>query len=327
MPNLVLRFDMRNPPFGASQRELYDTVLDMAVWAEQQGFDLIQLSEHHGSEDGYLPSPIVLAAAIAARTSRIRLRFALITLPFNNPLKLAEDLAVLDIISNGRVEVVLGAGYVAHEFDMFGAKLSDRGRIMEEGIETIKKAWTGKPFTYQGRTVTVTPTPVQKPRPPIWMGGSSPAAAKRAARIADYFYVGYPELYQIFRDEAIKLGRDPGPWGDIGCGFLVVTEDPDAEWKILAPHILHETNSYGRWQEQTQMHGQYVEVTDIEPLKNTPLYPVLTPAQAIEYARERGDNGNVCLHPLVAGLAPDIAWRHLHTFAEKVLPVVRNWKK
>ena len=106
MPDILLRFDMRNPAFGADREALYRAAIEMAVWADEQGLYGVQFSEHHASEDGYLPSPLVLAAAIAARTQRLRLRIALILLPLNNPLKVAEDLAVLDVISGGRVEVV-----------------------------------------------------------------------------------------------------------------------------------------------------------------------------------------------------------------------------
>ncbi len=323
MPNLVLRFDMRNPDFGASTRELYDAAIDMAVWGEEQGFDLIQLSEHHCSDDGYLPSPLVLASAMMARTRRIRVRFSLIILPLNNPLKLAEDLAVLDVISNGRVEVIFGGGYVPEEFEMFGVNLKERGALMEEGIEAIKQAWSGETFTYRGRTARVLPRPVQQPHPPIWMGGSSRIAARRAARLADNFYTPNPELYQVFRDASIERGHDPGPWANIGSGFLLVSEDPEREWQRLAPYILHECNSYGRWQQQTNTAGQYVELEDVQTLRGTGLYPVLTPAEALAYARDRGERGNVTLHPLISGYPPAWAWDHLRLFAKTVLPHLR----
>lgn len=323
MPNLIMRFDMRNPEFGASTQELYRAALDMAVWAEDNGFDLLQISEHHCSSDGYLPSPIVLASAMLALTSRIRVRFSLIILPLNDPLKIAEDLAVLDVISNGRVEVVFGGGYVPEEFEMFGVDPKERGVLMEEGINAITTAWRGQPFHYRGRTAQVLPRPVQEPRPPVWLGGSSKVAARRAARLADYFYTPNQSLYNVFREEAIKLGRDPGPWKDIGTGFLVVADDPEQEWNHLAPFILHECNSYGRWQQTAGSQGQYVEIEDASALKETGLYPVLTPEQAIAYAKERGDQGNVCLHPLISGFPPEHAWKQLHYFAEKVLPHIR----
>ncbi|MBA6413067.1 LLM class flavin-dependent oxidoreductase [Parahaliea sp. F7430] len=322
MPNLIMRFDMRNPDFGASTQALYDAALDMAVWAEEQGFDILQISEHHCSSDGYLPSPIVLASAMMARTKRIRLRFSLIILPLNNPLKLAEDLAVLDVISNGRIEVVFGGGYVPEEFEMFGVDPKQRGALMEEGISTITEAWRGKPFQYQGRKALVLPRPVQQPRPPLWLGGSSKVAARRAARLADNFYTPDESLYKVFREEAIKLGRDPGPWSDIGTGFLAVADNPDSEWKRMAPFILHECNSYGRWQQKAGSDGQYIEIDDVRALKNTDLYPILRPEEAIAYARERGEQGNVCLHPLISGFPPKYAWQQLHYFAETVLPYI-----
>lgn len=323
MPRLVLRFDMRNPEFGAPTDELYRAAIEMCAWGEDNGFEVVQISEHHASDDGYLPSPIALAAAIAARTRRIRIRFSLILTPFNHPLKIAEDLAVVDVISGGRTEVVLGAGYVPAEFEMFGVDPVDRGRIMEETIGTLEAAFTGEPFTFRGRPALVRPRPAQRPRPPLWMGGSTRAAARRAARLADDFYTGSRELYDVFRAAVLDLGRqDPGPWKDIGTGFVVATDDPEREWQRMAPYILHETNSYGRWQRSGGTGGQYVAMNDVEPLKSTGLYPILTPADAIEYARERGPQGAVCLHPLISGQSPAAGWAQLHYFAEHVLPTV-----
>ena len=331
MPQLILRFDMRNPTnsvdpaFQTDKETLYKTAIDMAVWADEKGFDAIQLSEHHGSDDAYLPSPIVLAAAIAAKTIRIKLRFTLILLPFHNPLRLAEDLAVLDIISQGRVEVVFGAGYVPEEFAMFNIDPKQRGRIMENGIAAIKNAWSGKPFEFEGREVCVTPSPLQQPCPPIWMGGSSNAAAKRAARLCDYFFVPDPALYQVFRDEKIALGfDDPGPWFNTGTGFLVVSDDPDQTWQQMAPYILHETNSYGRWQQQGNTDAQYVEMEEIEPLKDTGLYPILTASDALTYIHSLGEDGLISLHPLISGLDPAIGWAQLNKFAEEILPVING---
>jgi alkanesulfonate monooxygenase SsuD/methylene tetrahydromethanopterin reductase-like flavin-dependent oxidoreductase (luciferase family) len=326
MPNLIMRFDMRNPDFGASTGDLYQAALDMAVWADEQGFDCLQISEHHGSDDGYLPSPLVLAAAMAARTRRVRIRFALIILPLNDPLKLAEDLAVLDIISGGRIEVIFGGGYVPAEFEMFGIELAERGKLVEEGIEAIVTAWRGQPFTYRGRNALVLPRPVQRPQPPVWMGGSSKIAARRAARIADNFYTPDPALYEVFRQEAITLGNDPGPWANIGTGFLVVSENPASEWQRMAPFILHECNSYGRWLQSGGADGQYMEIDDITLLQDGGLYPILTPDQALDYARERGDDGNICLHPLISGMPPEWGWQQLQTFSATVLPHIRKEK-
>lgn len=324
MPQLLLRFDMRNPDFGADQRALYDAALDMAEWADEQGFDCIQISEHHGCDDGYLPSPIVLASAMAARTKRIRLRMALIILPFHDPIRVAEDLAVLDVISKGRLEVVVGAGYVPEEFAMFGVELKDRGTLMESRIKALKQAWTGEPFTYEGRPAQVTPRPVQRPHPPLWMGGSSKPAARRAARMVDYFYTENRALFEEFNAERERLGKDAIPFMELGSGFFVVSDDPDTEWERMAPHILFECNSYGKWQASSAMQGQYLEMTDAAPLRETGLYPIIKPDEVADYLDRLGDNAQLCLHPLIAGQDPTYGWQQLETFSRVVMPHLKN---
>ena len=323
MADILLRFDMRNPAIGADRETLYRAAIDMAAWADEQGLYGVQFSEHHASEDGYLPSPIVLAAAIAARTRRLRLRFALILLPFNNPLKIAEDLAVLDIVSGGRVEVVVGAGYVPAEFEMFGVDPAQRAHLMEEGVAALEAAWSGEPFMYQGRRALVRPRPLQQPHPPLWMGGSTPAAARRAARLSDYFYTENREIYGHFETERERLGLAPVPFRDLGTGFMAVSPDPDAEWHRMAPFILHECNSYGRWSAGAATNSQYAEVTDASALRASGLYPIMRPREAVDYIRARGPGAQLLLHPLISGMPPAIGWEQLQCFAQQVLPHVR----
>lgn len=327
MTQLVIRFDMRNPQPGTPKSALYEAAMEMAAWADRAGFDFVEVSEHHGSEDGYLPSPVVLAAAFAARTKNIRIRLTMITLPFNHPLRIAEDIAVLDIISNGRIQAGFAGGYVPHEFTMFGVERRQRGRIVEQSVDVIKRAWTGEPFEFEGRRACVRPTPVQQPHPPIWLGGSSPAAARRAARIADHFYTTEKPLYDIYRQAVIDLGRsDPGPWRDIGSGFFLVTEDPEAEARRMAPYILHECNSYGRWaaSDDARAQFQYREQTDVAPLLASGLYPILRPGEALAEIERRGPSGAVSLHPLIAGLPPDTGWEQIRCFEKQVMPYLRR---
>ena len=120
---LTMRFDLRVPDFGPPAAELYAAMLDQAVWAEAHGFDSVGLSEHHGSDDGYCPSPVVMAAAVAGRTSSIRILIAALVLPLYTPVRLAEDLAVLDLASGGRVDLVIGAGYRPEEVAMYGLEM------------------------------------------------------------------------------------------------------------------------------------------------------------------------------------------------------------
>jgi alkanesulfonate monooxygenase SsuD/methylene tetrahydromethanopterin reductase-like flavin-dependent oxidoreductase (luciferase family) len=115
---LSLRYDLRAPAFGPSTSSLYAAAIEQSVWAEQHGFMMVALSEHHGSDDGYCPSPMMVASAIASRTSTLRLLLAALVLPLHEPVRLAEDLAVLSILSGGRVDMIAGAGYLPQVRDV-----------------------------------------------------------------------------------------------------------------------------------------------------------------------------------------------------------------
>ena len=229
----ALRYDLRCPAFArSSSQELVAAALEQCAWADRLGFVSVTLSEHHGSPDGYLPSPLVVGAAIAARTQNLRILLAALIAPLHDPIRLAEDIAVLDVVSNGRVIPVLSAGYVESEFRTFGRTLAERRGIMDAIVPLLELAWTGEPFEYRGTEVRVTPRPVQQPRPPIFMGGGSRAAARRAARFADHFIPTLPEFFELYRDECLALGKpDPGPAPRTLGNFVHVAEDPDAAWE------------------------------------------------------------------------------------------------
>ena len=178
----TVSFDMRAPSWGTPTTMLYAAALEMAAFADRIGVDRIGLMEHHGSDDGYLPQPFVLGGGIAAVTKRVRLLLGAVILPLHDPRLLAEAIAVLDLVSGGRLEVIFGAGYVRTEFAMFGASLKDRGRLLDEGIDTILRALAGERFEASGRPVYVRPLPVQKPADIVLVGGGVEASARRAAR-------------------------------------------------------------------------------------------------------------------------------------------------
>lgn len=319
MLHTSLRFDLRAPTFSAGTTTLYRAALEMAEFADRHRFESIQLSEHHGTDDGYLPSPLVFAAGIAARTERIRLLLSAMVVPLHDPLRLAEDLAVLDQMSNGRVTLVAAGGYVASEFAMFDKDLQERGAAVAEVITTLRQAWSGEPFEFRGRRVRVTPTPAQS-HLPVLMGGSVPAAARRAGRLADGFVTHIPELYQIYCDEARANGKTPAPFPVTVPGYTIVAEKPDAMWDAIAPHALHETNEYGKWQAESGTDSMYRSVDSAEELRAKGVYNVVTPQQCIELGKQYG---SVLMHPLVGGLDPAIAWRSLELYVDKVLPAFR----
>ncbi len=324
MPQIMLRYDMRAPGFGTPAATLYGAALEQCAWADAQGLDRIQLSEHHGADDGYLPSPLVMAAAIAGCTRRLRLQIAAVILPLHDPLRIAEDIAVLDLVSGGRVEVVVGAGYVPTEFAMFERRLEDRPALVEEGVEVLKSAFTGEPFAYRGRRVRVRPRPVQRPRPPILLGGSSKAAARRAARIADGFVPALPHFYKDYLAELERLGKPAVPGGRAGPMFLHVSEDPDKTWARIAPHALHEVNSYGRWLHGTGTAGPFQPTEDADGLRTSRTYRVVTPDECVALAEKLGPTGALMLHPLMGGMPPELGWESLELFAAKVLPRIER---
>lgn len=325
MAILGIRYDFRNPAIGgATMAERYSAALDQIEWADKLGFESLTLSEHHGSDDGYLPSPLVFAAAAAARSQNMRIRIAALIVPLHDPLRVAEDLAVLDNVSNGRLDVIFANGYVPAEFEMFGVEMSDRVPRLVEAVETMRAAWTGEPFEYRGKTVTVTPTPAQSPGVPIWMGGSSEKAARRAARIADMFIPSLPEFWDVYRDELAKLGKpDVGPMPPGSASYVHVSSDADAAWEQILPHAMHEMNAYGKWAAESGAATGYQPVEDPEALKAIGMYQVMTPEECVDHIKGLGDYGSFMLHPLMGGIHPDVAWENLRTFEEQVLPHVR----
>jgi alkanesulfonate monooxygenase SsuD/methylene tetrahydromethanopterin reductase-like flavin-dependent oxidoreductase (luciferase family) len=247
MPLFCLRYDLRSAAADhADLPRLYAAALEQCAWADRLGFASVTLSEHHGSPDGYLPAPLMVAAAVAARTRDLRIIIGALIAPLYEPLRLAEDLAVLSNLSGNRVIPVLAAGYVESEFRAFGRSLADRRQVMDGICATLRAAWSGEPFEHEGRTVRVTPRPLAMP--PLWMGGSTGAAARRAARVAEHFMPSTPEIQDEYRAECVRLGRpDPGPQPRTLGNFLHLAEDPDAAWERIAPFVLRENNAYACW--------------------------------------------------------------------------------
>jgi alkanesulfonate monooxygenase SsuD/methylene tetrahydromethanopterin reductase-like flavin-dependent oxidoreductase (luciferase family) len=322
MALLGIRFDLRNPAFvGTTMAERYAATLDMAAWAERVGFVFIALSEHHGSPDGYLPSPLPMAAAVAARTSTMAIQVAAMVAPFHDPLRLAEDAAVVDLLAPGRLHLVVANGYVPHEFAMFGVPLAERVARTTEMVTTLRQAWTGEPFEYRGRQVQVTPAPATPGGPSLSLGGSTDAAARRAARLGVGFTPSTPTVWDAFRTECLALGRDdPGPalGGDTTTTF--VASDPDAGWAAIAPFAMHESNAYGAWAEAAGIETGYRSAASEEELRATGQYRVVTPKEIVEELRDAGPFGLGVFHPMMGGIPPAQAWLHLHLIEEEVLP-------
>jgi probable F420-dependent oxidoreductase len=208
-----------NPPRGEHLDRCIDEAIAEAQLAEASGFDSCFFGEHHQDHDGFLPSPLIVATAVAARTQRLRVGTSVILLPLHHPVHVAEDVITLDLVSKGRVVLGVGIGYQADDFRAFDVPMEQRMARFEESVEVLRLCWAGERFTFRGKHFTledvqITPRPYQRPGPPLWIGASIDAAARRAGRIADGF-VGTPStslvnathLADVYKDAARQAGR------------------------------------------------------------------------------------------------------------------------
>ena len=269
----MMRFGMRSKtPDAAVRSAMYGAAIEMAAWAETKGCLATVLSEHHASDDGYLPSPVPLAAAIAARTSTMTINVAALLLSLYEPVKLAEDLAVVDLISQGRVSYVIGIGYRDEEFDMFGVERRGRGRLVEERIGLLRRLWAGEEVEFDGRRAQVTPLPFTPGGPFLAYGGGSEVAAKRAARLGMFFIAEShsAHLEAAYNAEAERVGTPT-----VGCAFptagipltVFVADDPEQAWSELGEYMLVDAASYGQWNAHRQGIASVSFATTVEELE------------------------------------------------------------
>jgi alkanesulfonate monooxygenase SsuD/methylene tetrahydromethanopterin reductase-like flavin-dependent oxidoreductase (luciferase family) len=236
--------DFRNPePWHRPEPELYRAILEQIVRAEELGYDHVWLTEHHFTDDGYNPSLLPTAAAIAARTSRIRIGTFIIVLPFQHPVRLAEDATAVDIWSGGRLDLGVGQGYSYLEFDALCMPRGERTARLAEGVELLQRLWTEDRVTFEGRFTRVhdlhlSPRPVQRPHPPIWIGARTEKATRRAARLGLHLMATIgPDPAPWYLDELARAGRDPEAFAIAQLRFVYVAETEDRAWEEAAPHI------------------------------------------------------------------------------------------
>jgi alkanesulfonate monooxygenase SsuD/methylene tetrahydromethanopterin reductase-like flavin-dependent oxidoreductase (luciferase family) len=301
---------MRAPSSGAPAPDLYAAALEMSAWAEDRGCLATVLCEHHAAEDGYLPSPLVLASAIAARTKSLMLSLVII-LPFYDPVRLAEDIAVLDLVSKGRATYVFGIGYRAEEFDHFGLSLSDRGRLADEKLGVLRRLLAGEVIVRDGRRTHVTPNPHTPGGPTLMWGGASLAAARRAGRyglglLANGVVPGMQETYEAAcRQHGHKPGPTLLPPRDTAT-VCFVADDVDRAWNEIGTYLLHDAMSYSEWNPDNAVSANISHAKTVDELRETsPSHVILS----VEEAASRVAGGEVVnLSPLCGGLPPELAW-------------------
>jgi probable F420-dependent oxidoreductase len=245
-------------PAGSSRtfaREYRET-LDLVRLAESVGFDSAWVSEHHGTSDGYLPSLLPMLAAFAASTEHILLGTGLVLAPLHHPLRLAEDAAVVDQLSDGRLILGLGIGWRAEEFRMFDVPVRERARRTEETVEILRRAWTGRRFSFEGRVfrferVKVAPPPARPGGPPIYLGGYAEPGLRRAGRLADGYVADAADAEELrswistVEEAARGAGRDPD---ELALALMqnAFVSSSDA-WETVRDGLAHQKGAYDEW--------------------------------------------------------------------------------
>ncbi len=321
----MMRFDLRVPGKTPAQiADQYQTAIEMAQWAEDKGCVGIGLSEHHAAEDGYMPSPLMLASAMAAVTKKVPIMVAAALLPMYDPVRLAEDMIVLDHISRGRVSFVLGIGYRPIEYQMFGLDFEKRGAIADEKLtallDILRRASEAQAMP------RVTPPPFTSGRPMLSWGGATKAAARRAGRNGIGFVAqsNSPELIEVHAAAARESGFEPGPCmvppGDMPS-IVFVNSDVDAGWKEVGPYMLVDATSYAEWNKD--MHFPTVSLSQgktAEALRaEQGAHRVVDVQEAVALMKKWGRLG---LHPLCGGCPPELAWTYLRRVVDEVIPAV-----
>lgn len=330
---VTVAFDMRSPDWATPTAQLYAAAVEMAAYADQAGMDAINLMEHHGSDDGYLPQPFTLAAAMAAVTERIQFSLGAVILPLHDPLIIAEQIAVVDLISNGRLSVIFGAGYVPYEFAMFGKSVKDRAKLLDKGIELILRALDGERFEIANldgtmRPVFVRPLPTKDPRDIVMAGGGVDASARRAARFDIGFGPMMPQVVDTYLAEVEKLGRKPRQYYRPTPGMPLAVhlcEDPEQGWNALQPHALHVVTEYAKWAaaEGDHSNSPFKGLDNAEALKASGLFVAWTPEQLLARIAAISNLNNVGIQPLLGGLDPAEGWKSLKLFGQ-MLPDIRK---
>jgi len=321
----MMRFDLRVP--GKTPAEIadqYEAAIEMARWADDKGCVGIAVSEHHAADDGYLPSPLVLASAIAAVTKKLPIMVAAALLPMYDPVRLAEDMIVLDYVSRGRVMIILGIGYRPVEYELHGLDFRKRGAIADEKLtkllDILRRASEGQAMP------RVTPPSFTAGRPTLAWGGAAKAAARRAGRNGLGFFAqtNTAGLAEEYAAAARANGFEPGlcllPSPEMP-GSVFVHPDPDVGWKEVGQYLLADALAYAEWNKDTRhatvslSKGRTVEELRAE----RGAHRVVNVGEAVALVKRWGQ---LPLHPLCGGCPPELAWTYLRRVVDSVVPAL-----
>jgi alkanesulfonate monooxygenase SsuD/methylene tetrahydromethanopterin reductase-like flavin-dependent oxidoreductase (luciferase family) len=317
----ILRLNLSGSGLDDSGSAQYRCALELAELADRGGFSIVNVEEHHDAAIGWLPSPLIMAAMIVARTQRVTVRACALLVNLYDPIRLAEDIAILDVASQGRFVFVIGQGYRPSEYHALDRDWDRRGELIEHTIETLLTAWRGEPFEYRGRRIHVSPRPWSRPHPPFYYGGMSKVAVRRAARLGLPYFPPQPmpELEALYAAECKAHGRDPVIERHDDMSLLFVDEDPERAWQELGPFLLREADEYAQWARGGVERHYEANTSSIDELRARRVYEILTPEQCLERARGARGVYRPILHPLAGGIPPERARRCVELYVERVL--------
>jgi alkanesulfonate monooxygenase SsuD/methylene tetrahydromethanopterin reductase-like flavin-dependent oxidoreductase (luciferase family) len=333
--NVGVMFSFRNPkswrrPFP----DVYQDELALVQHAEALGFDTIWLTEHHFADDGYSPSVIPLAAAIAARTERVRIGFNLLLLPLHNAVQVAEDIATLDVISNGRIDVGVGQGYARHEFAGYGIDRRERLGRFVEGLDVLHGLWTSDVFSFSGTYYQIDgarlmPKPVQQPAPPLWIGATSVPGVRRAGRRGAHLLgLTNPRLQAEYERARVEAGFSLEDAASLQLHWTHVADTDDMAWDEAAYHYHHLLEVYATWlmQAADDENAPAIEIppaTELRTSKPVMYRPVFgspsTVTGILSQSLGRVRTTHMALGVL-PGMDPTATRRSLELFAREVAP-------
>jgi alkanesulfonate monooxygenase SsuD/methylene tetrahydromethanopterin reductase-like flavin-dependent oxidoreductase (luciferase family) len=318
----VLRFNFASPHGEPrTQSRLVSAALELAQWGESRGITSVSVDEHHATGHGWSCNPILAAAMFLARTSTLIASVDCALGPLWNPVRLAEDIALVDNMSRGRLHTAVGLGYRTVEYDTLRADFSRRGELMDSLIERMLSIWSGSDPDAAVCTGTWT-----RPHPPLYVGGGVRATARRAARfglplsLVDHL----PELAAYYRRLCAESGVTPLVLmpGPTNRGMIYLHEDTEQAWAQLGERVLWEAVTYGGWPTDQRSLMHLPGVRTLDEVKASGRYRFLTPDQLIAEIRDAEDYGPLVLHPLVGGMPVEEAWKSVQLLVDKVLPAL-----
>jgi alkanesulfonate monooxygenase SsuD/methylene tetrahydromethanopterin reductase-like flavin-dependent oxidoreductase (luciferase family) len=315
-----------------SDAELYADGLDLAVLAEELGFDSVWTSEHHFVDDGYMPSLLPMSAAIAARTERVEIGTGLLLIPLHDPIRIAEDAATVDLISAGRLILGLGLGWREEEFEGFAVPIGERAPRLEHAVEVLRGAWGNDAVVTTGSPVHVTPRPARQGGPPIWIGAWAERAVRRAGRIADGFIAGGESPEELAQHVAWARGeRGDAPFQiALHMSTFAWNGSADEAWELVASSLRYVSWKYDDMEHARRRSGPPPLPPPMTAEEERALRDEIvlgTPQEVADRIRAYADAAGDDLHFIAdlywPGMDPSLQRESMRIFAEEVAPLVR----